>query len=261
MFTIKKKHRVYITGDCHADWHRLSSDGFPDQKDLTKDDFLIICGDFGLWHDTKTERWWFDWLNEKSYTVLFVDGNHENFDRLNGGEFEVVDFHGGKAHKIRENIYHLMRGYLFELCGKTFFTFGGAQSHDISDGILDERDFKTHDEFLKTVNRMYNEGKMIRVNHLSWWKEELPSDDEMNTALQTLSACRNNVDYIITHCAPQTIADKISNGWYQPDRLTDFLDSIADSTRFKGWYLGHYHINSVVDKKYHILYETIERVV
>ena len=30
-----------------------------------------------------------------------------------------------------------MRGQVFEIEGKTFFTMGGAASHDIQDGILD----------------------------------------------------------------------------------------------------------------------------
>ena len=119
---------IYVTGDCHADWTRFSMGSFPEQKEMTRDDFVIVCGDFGLWHDTPTEKWWFKWFAQKNFTVLFVDGNHENFDRLYGNEFKIVDFHGGKAHKISENIYHLMRGYVFELDGKKIFTFGGAKA-------------------------------------------------------------------------------------------------------------------------------------
>ena len=138
---------IFITGDCHADWKKFSKESFPEQAEMTRDDFVIVCGDFGLWHDDTTERWWFKWFEEKNFTVLFVDGNHENFDRLYS-EFEVVDFHGGKAHKIRENIYHLMRGYVFDLCDKKFFAFGGASSHDIDDGILDRKDFQSDRELV-----------------------------------------------------------------------------------------------------------------
>ena len=95
---------IYITGDCHAEWNKFSTNNFPEQKEMTRDDFVIVCGDFGIWHDSKSERWWLDWLSEKNFTILFVDGNHENFDRLYSDEFESVDFHGGRAHKIRENI-------------------------------------------------------------------------------------------------------------------------------------------------------------
>ena len=35
---------VFITGDCHGDWSRFSSEAFPEQKHMTKDDFVIVCG-------------------------------------------------------------------------------------------------------------------------------------------------------------------------------------------------------------------------
>ena len=143
---------LYITGDAHAEWaKKFSTDAFPEQKEMTRDDFVIVCGDFGIWHDTKTEKWWLNWLEDKPFTLCFVDGNHENFDRLYSDEFEVVDFHGGKAHKIRENVYHLMRGYIFDICGKKIFAFGGASSHDIQDGILDREDFDSDKEFNDTT--------------------------------------------------------------------------------------------------------------
>jgi len=259
MIFIKKHHKIFITGDCHADFRKFSTENFPEQINMTRDDFVIVCGDFGIWHDTASERWWFDWLSEKPFTVLFVDGNHENFDRLMGGEFEVVDFHGGKAHKIRENIYHLMRGYVFELCGKHFFAFGGAQSHDIGDGIVNESDYPTHRDFLNAIRRMTDQGKMFRINHLSWWKEEMPSGEEYSTGDQSLQACGWNVDYIITHCAPTRFLRDISDD-YEPDELTTYLDVIEKNTKYKGWFCGHYHQNRSISKKFHILYHTIEAV-
>ena len=37
---------VWITGDTHGDWiNRLNVDSFPEQKEMTKDDYIIICGD------------------------------------------------------------------------------------------------------------------------------------------------------------------------------------------------------------------------
>ena len=144
---------VYITGDCHGDFRKFSTDSFPEQKGLSRDDFVIVCGDFGLWHDTKDERYWLNWLQSKPFTLLFVDGNHENFDRLYSDEFPIIDFHGGKVHKIRENVYHLMRGHVFELCGKKFFAFGGASSHDIQDGILEPDEYPDKKSLYRDFNK------------------------------------------------------------------------------------------------------------
>lgn len=251
---------IYVTGDCHADWSKLSTEAFPEQKEMTRDDFVIVCGDFGLWHDNPTERWWLKWLEQKNFTLLFVDGNHENFDRLYGNEFDIVDFCGGKAHKIRDNVYHLMRGYIFELNGKKFFAFGGASSHDIKDGILNLEDYIDEKELIKTYNKLTRAGKMLRINHLSWWKEEMPSDEEMEFGKQTLAQNDNKVDFIISHCCPQSIALSLSNH-YKSDKLTKYFNEINDSISFSKWFFGHYHNDEQIFDKYILLYHQIIRIV
>ena len=129
---------IYITGDCHSDFSRFDIDKFTIQKEMSKNDYVIICGDFGgVWNylvESTYEKYWLDWLNERNFTTLFVDGNHENFTRLYN--YPVEEWHGGKVHKIRDSVIHLMRGEIFDIDNRKFFTFGGAKSHDIQDGIL-----------------------------------------------------------------------------------------------------------------------------
>lgn len=254
---------IFVTGDCHGDWTgRFSTHRFPEQKEMTREDFVIVCGDFGIWHDDAAERYWLNWLAEKPFTVLFVDGNHENFDRLYSDEFEIVDFHGGKAHKIRDNIYHLMRGYVFELEGKKFFAMGGASSHDIQDGIVDLADFENQEELRKYCKKLVARNKMFRVNHLSWWKEELPSVDEMMLAIENLQKHDFKVDYVITHCLPQGVACLFSAGLYKADCLTNFFNQLIEDCglQFDKWYCGHYHINDDIFNEYIIKYDNIERI-
>jgi len=45
----KEKNMIFITGDTHipTDVQKLNSERFPEQKELTERDYLIICGDFG----------------------------------------------------------------------------------------------------------------------------------------------------------------------------------------------------------------------
>lgn len=253
--------RVYITGDCHARFNKFATDRFTEQKELTKDDFVIICGDFGgVWSDCPEERNWLNWLSRKRFTTLFVDGNHENFDRLNN-EFQTVEFHGGKAHQIRKNVFHLIRGNVYDICGKKFFAFGGASSHDIQDGILDPHDFSSLSDLAKTYNMLTRQGKMLRINHISWWKEEMPTEDEMEFGIKTLNEHNNEVDFVISHCCPQHIASVFSNGVYKADELTSYFDKIAEITKFTKWYFGHYHNDTAINDKYIMLYHNIERIV
>lgn len=97
---------IYITGDCHSNFERFNTRNFPEQKEMTKDDYVIICGDFGgVWNkdgESKMETGALDWLDGKAFTTLFVDVNHENFDRLYA--YPVEMWHGGKAHKIRPSV-------------------------------------------------------------------------------------------------------------------------------------------------------------
>lgn len=250
---------IYVTGDIHGDPTRLSTTNFPEQKEMTKDDYVIICGDFGLiWNykgEDDNEAFWLDWLDSKPFTTLFVDGNHECYDRLD--KYPVEQWHGGKVQKIRPSVIHLMRGQVFDICGKKFFTFGGASSHDISDGILDMNDPNWKYE----AKRLDSEGKyMYRVKGLSWWDRELPNEDEMNEGIQNLKRHNNNVDYCISHCAPASIVALIGHGLYQQDKLTVYLESIRQNIDYKAWLFGHYHINRRVNDRDICIYEQITRI-
>ena len=51
--------------------------------ELTIEDYIIICGDFGLcWAKDKTFEYHCKNFAEKPYTILWVQGNHENYDRI-----------------------------------------------------------------------------------------------------------------------------------------------------------------------------------
>ena len=71
---------VYITGDMHGDLSRFKNPIF---KKMKAGDVLIVCGDFGgVWDNSHQEQYWRKWLSQKPFTTLFIDGNHENYDRL-----------------------------------------------------------------------------------------------------------------------------------------------------------------------------------
>ena len=136
-------NRLFVTGDMHCnacgEFSKLNTKNFPVQKELSKDDYILIAGDFGcIWNGSMEEEYWLDWLENKPFTTLFVDGNHENHARL--AQFPVEEWHGGKVHRIRSSILHLMRGQIFDIAGLKVFAMGGASSHDIRDGILDPDD-------------------------------------------------------------------------------------------------------------------------
>ncbi len=247
---------IYITGDTHGDYRRFSVPIFPEQKQMTKDDYVIICGDFGFWSDDKEQYYWLKWLDEKPFTTLWVDGNHENYDLL--ATYPEEEWNGGMIQRIRPSILHLMRGQVFTIDGCRIFTFGGAQSHDIDDGILEPDD----PNLALKRKRLDREGAAYRVNHVSWWKEELPSAEECEVGRRNLEKVGNMVDFVVTHCAPTDVQRLLDEEEFEyvPDRLTDYLEEVEHRLDFKKWFFGHYHQNKNVTDRFLLLYEQIIRI-
>lgn len=235
-------YMIYITGDCHGDWTRFFN--FYDEvvKKLTPDDYIIVCGDFGIWSNEPKRIKNLDKLEQLNFNILFVTGNHENYDLLE--TYPKEEWHGGEIQKIRENVYHLCRGQVFAIDGKKFFTFGGASSHDIQDGIFDADDPKLKSKMIEAQRQ----GKeMYRIRGLSWWAQELPTAEEMETGLRNLrEKCKDNhVDYIITHCPYTSLSKNLDDGCglYNPDILTDYLEKIKELITYDQWFFGHMHLN------------------
>lgn len=248
---------IYVTGDIHGEYWRCNDSYYPEQDEMTKNDYLIICGDFGgIWDPAEgiSEKVLFAWLEKRPFTTLFIDGNHENFDRLYN--YPVEEWHGGKVHKISPSVIHLMRGQIFTLEGMKFFTFGGAASHDISGGILepDDPDLETKEIELRRT------GKSWRTNHITWWTQELPTEDEMREGLNNLAAYDNKVDIIITHCCPSSVQELLCNAEYSTNTLTDYFEQIHQAVEYKKWYFSHYHRNRNMSDKDILLYRQFIRI-
>ena len=205
---------IFITGDLHGhvDKSKLNTQSFPQQKELTKEDFVIIAGDFGgVWDESRSENWLLRWLEKKRFTTLFVDGNHENFDLLNS--YPVTAWKGGKVHEVRPGILHLMRGQVFQIEGMKFFTFGGADSID----------------------------KHYRKEGVSWWPQERPAEEEFDEGMNNLAKHNYSVDYVISHTAPLNIAEQLTACSTRLDPVTIMLSVFQEKISFKRWYFGHFH--------------------
>ena len=148
----------------------------------------------------------------------------------------------------------LERGQIYNIENKSLFTFGGAQSHDIEGGILDRNDEYFHLKKKKLKRNKLN----FRILNESWWKEELPSQEEIESAWKNLEKVKFNVDYIITHCCSEIIQQKM--GVNESNILTQFFNNIENSITFKHWYFGHYHKNQEIDSKHTVCYDTIIKI-
>ena len=149
-----------------------------------------------------------------------------------------------------------MRGEIFNIEDLSFFAFGGASSHDIQDGILE---FNGWREKAKELDKR---GKyMYRVKDLSWWKEELPTEEEMQHGLEALKRHDNKVDFLLTH-SPSTSELILmgGKGLYELDILTDYLEKIKAVCDYERHFFGHMHVNRAINEKDICLYEQIIRM-
>lgn len=227
---------VFITGDVHGDYdiHKLNSTNFPKGCNLTKEDYVIITGDFGLlWSDRtdNTEKYWTDWYENKPWTTLFIDGNHENFNRIN--KLPEVDMFGFKVGKVSESIYHLKRGSLYTIEDKTFLIIGGAMSID----------------------------KARRIENVSWWSGELLSYEDEQRIFQTIDD-NPKVDYVLSHTCPYSVFESfIGDDFKANDPTMKVLEEVLKRLQdFKHWYFGHFHFDKRLSERFTCLYQIIRKL-
>lgn len=223
---------IYITGDTHGnnDIHKLSPAMFPEQNQMTKDDYVIICGDFGcIWTGDERDNYLLDWLEAAPFTTLWIDGNHENFNAIYA--YPVREWSGGKVHFIRPSVIHLMRGQVFIIEGERFFTMGGGTSID----------------------------KEWRRENYSWWPQEQPSEEEYDEAFANLTEHNHMVDYIITHTTTNGMMEKL--GYVKEcSELNNFLEVVDRTVDYKEWFCGHFHRDIKLDEKHTFVYNGIIRL-
>ena len=212
-------------------------------------------GDFGgVWYGDSRDDAGLNFLDSRPFTTAFVSGNHENYDALE--RYPVAEWHGGKVHRVRPHVLHLMRGQIFELDGYLFFTMGGAKSHDIEDGILepDAPDFERRLTMLQRKPRA-----RYRINHISWWAQELPSDEEYAVARRSLTRSAGRW----TTSSP-TAPPPASPSWEAATTSRSahrLLQEVQERAKYHYWLFGHYHDNRAIDEKHILLWEQIVRVI
>lgn len=247
---------IFLTGDTHGKiQERFGVKNFPEQKELdpNDDNYVIVLGDFGLIWDTeesRQERYIINWLQEKPFTVLFVDGNHENHERLSN--MEEVELFGAPAHKISESCFHLMRGEMYEITGKKFFVFGGARSNDI-ENLLDPASDPNWKKKRRQFNRAYEH---FRVVGKSWWVGEEASEEEFAHGLKTLDSNDWKCDFVLTHTPPASLVYEYGR-YRDADKTSLYLDKIRDKLQYEHWFSGHLHGESNLTAKDHLLYKQI----
>lgn len=219
---------IYVTGDLHGEEERLYSRSM---KKLREGDTLIVCGDFGfVWDGSGREKKILDFLGSRKYNVCFIDGTHENFDLLD--KYRMTVWNGGKVHRVSGNLFHMMRGQIFTIEGFRIFTFGGGESVD----------------------------REMRTEHISWWKEEMPSPSELEKGAKAIDEVGCEVDYIITHEPPSIVKSTMllrSGDTENVNKLNGYFEQLNRVCKFRHWYFGSMHEDRVITNVHTAVFEDV----
>ena len=208
---------VYLTGDTHGELDRFRHGKL---RWLGKRDTVVVLGDFGfVWDGSREEQKRLDWLRKRPYTLLFLDGTHENYELL--AQYPTEERFGGRVQALGGNVYHVCRGSVLTLEERTYLCFGGAESPDRDD----------------------------REPGLNWWPQEMPSEEEYAFCEQNLEAHGYKVDYVLTHDAPSRFLDFTVLKAGENKRLHDFLDRLLLRLDYDRWFFGCYHKDVALSTK------------
>ena len=134
-----------------------------------------------------------------------------------------------------------MRGEVYDIEGHTVFAMGGGYSMD----------------------------KAYRTPGVSWWPQEMPSQEEYDNAAANLERVGNRVDFIITHTAPsETVyylstlrSLRIKNDVSEELSLNMFLDEIQRKVTYRHWYFGHFHADAELWRNQTAVFSSIRELV
>lgn len=219
---------VYVTGDTHGDIDRLFDRQW---RKLKAGDTVIVCGDFGfLWNDDRDEKDVIKYLGSRKYTVAFLDGTHDNFDSINRCRQTV--WKGGLVHRISDNLFHLCRGQIYNIEGKSIFVFGGGESTD----------------------------KDMRLDSGKWWRQEIATPEEMAEGAKRLDENEKRVDYILTHEPPAPVksAMQLRRGETElVTKINGYFDKISRLCKFRHWYFASLHEDRTITPKHTCVFKKL----
>jgi hypothetical protein len=127
-------------------------------------------------------------------------------------------YNGAFVRRYSDNIVYVEKNQVMEIDNKKFYFLGGAESVD----------------------------KEFRILYKSWWPQEDATYADFLRCKSLLKRVKE-VDYVITHTAPEKIVKKIGalNRFDGTSKLLTYLD---ENLKFKHWYFGHFHSYKIIKR-------------
>ena len=229
---------VVLAGDSHGNLAYMRS--VMRYAQTHNADLVMQLGDFGfVWQNSNAAMAALSQVvDDAGIPLWWLDGNHENFDRLarkwgctpdGSAPVRMVSaphlidtLPDGIVYRERPEIVYMPRGTILDWDGVTVGVCGGAGSIDM----------------------------LGRAPHVSWWQQEAVTA----TDLIRITEAGKKVDVMLSHDAPylarplEAKMNARTNGWNIPQRVLDYceqsrswLAAIADGWQPQVVFHGHHH--------------------
>lgn len=222
--------KLFVTGDTHhdIDIKKLTTKRFPFQKELTKNDVLVILGDWGaIWYGDKRDNYMLKWWEQKPWTTFVVLGNHCNYNAIEKLPLDTA--FGGPVRKVSDSVFIAETGIIYTICDKKCLVLNGADSHDM----------------------------WCRKENVNWWAQERITQDDANKAVISLAQVNDEIDYFFTH-AGGGIASAMCGFTPEPsDRWIDFVMNHLPAEGEWKHFCGHLHRDMCVTDRTKIVYQDV----
>jgi len=203
--------KILVSGD----WHGHSSAAKACAKKAQQEgcDIIVQVGDFGFWPHTDPD--YVDTVSrhitKRGLVLVWIDGNHENFDALYDGNWPVT---AGGFWKIAENVLYAPRGHRWVWDEVRFLALGGGYSIDkewrLSQGPIGQY----------------------------WWPEETITQRQVYDCI-----AGGETDVMFTHDCPLGV--EIGNPLYKTDSASSqnrmAVRAVVDKVKPLRLYHGHFH--------------------
>jgi calcineurin-like phosphoesterase family protein len=248
-FALVSPDKILLAGDTHGDSGHVKN--LLERARDVGARAVFVLGDFGIWdhHDGgKFTDMVSKLANRYEIPVLFLPGNHDNYDLLFEWEAEKPRTADG-FYEIKPGLFYSPRGHRWTWSGVSFLSLGGAYSVDKDWRYEEDQNDLERIQLRHSyggVPRDKRERYLLKTGQYHWWNQEEISEQEMRDAM-----VGGPVDIMLAHDKPRSSTPgwnrkDLEECWPNQERLQAVVDAVLPQLYMHGHL--HYAYEAVLSQ-------------